>query len=675
MVPKRTDNVQLLIPAARFGDENFYKAAPKDGGAGFASGSWNYTDLTTYMPFTKSYDGQSVLTYTNHASDGETAVGILLPKAGAVGQKTVVYASGAGTVNIEKAVPKEQDSVTVTVNGTDYTTDKNGVLTLNYDFKTNLIVDGVAYSTDSMTRKVMTSGNFWYYIGKDGLVHYGKAFYTSMDKEKAAKEMNEIGTVEGVAKAMHLWQGRVLDASGNIYVLKSDATGSTVTAEEDGTVTADLTALETAQPIWMDSMTQVYYYFSLYNGTPIPYRVFRHNGQAYTVSASQNTVYDGVVLSTKTEYGQDTRYFALLNNSGSITPYYSSMKLDTMRNSGIQYISNNLDYSGTVLLAYYEDGNVIGVDYHIGKQVCSTLSQAESFLAYAKNTIANIFSPGGWTLTVSDGSFYDGENFRDQLTEDGQYDSDGTAPITDSDDGQGGEEVSSSGESGGAQVPDGSTEAEGGVEVGGSDAVGGDTAVSGDGSAATNGEIAVNGDTAVSGDGTAGQGSGAAAPGGQAAQSGGSTAQAGADGTASSGSGTAAAPGSGSNGSPGGGFDDTATGQTVEEAMKELFGSLLVAYSDSTGQYEVLDTASLAQGQQVRVADVLAHKNSADSADAAADSADADSGADHSFSVAWGINRSLDTAERQGFVLIALAAGAGMIVLIALFCKVRRRKK
>ena len=160
-----------------------------------------------------------------------------------------------------------------------------------------------------------------------------------------------------------------------------------------------------------------------------------------------------------------------------------------------------------------------------------------------------------------------------------------------------------------------------------------------------------------------------------AAQSGGSTAQAGADGTASSGSGTAAAPGSGSNGSSDGGFDDTATGQTVEEAMKELFGSLLVAYSDSTGQYEALDTASLAQAQPVRVADVLAHRNSADSADAAADSADADSGADHSFSVSWGINRSLDTAERQGFVLIALVAGAGMIVLITLFCKVRRRKK
>ena len=116
-------------------------------------------------------------------------------------------------------------------------------------------------------------------------------------------------------------------------------------------------------------------------------------------------MYDGVVLSTKTEFGKDTRYFALLNkSSGSITPYYSSMKLGTMTNSGIQHISNNLGYSGTVLLAYYENGNVIGVDYHTGLQVCSTLPPVRSFMAYAMNTIASIGS-GGWALPVSDGSF------------------------------------------------------------------------------------------------------------------------------------------------------------------------------------------------------------------------------------------------------------------------------
>ena len=75
-------------------------------------------------------------------------------------------------------MPKEQNSVKVTVNGKEYETDANGVLTLNYNFEADLTVDDTTYSVDSLTRKVMTSGNFWYYIGNVGLVHYGKAFYT-----------------------------------------------------------------------------------------------------------------------------------------------------------------------------------------------------------------------------------------------------------------------------------------------------------------------------------------------------------------------------------------------------------------------------------------------------------------------------------------------------------------
>ena len=671
-VPKRLDGVELQLPAARFAEQSFYETAASKGGAGFSSGSWNYTDLTTYMPFTKSYDGKSILTYTDHASDGKTAAGILLPKAGAVGQETVAYVSGVDTVNIENAVPEGQDSVTVNVNGMDYATDANGVLTLSYNFRDDLKVDGETYTAESLHRKVMTYGSFWYYIDTEGAVRYGKAVTAKVND---AEDMQEIGTVAGISDAaVHLWQGGVLDKSGNTYTFQPDDTGSKVTAVKAGTV-GSLAKLD-AKPIWQDSTVQVYYYFSLYNGVKIPYRVFRQDGQAYTVSASQNTVYDGVVLSTKTEFGKDTRYFALLNkSSGSITPYYSSMKLGTVTNNGIKYISNNLGYSGTVLLAYYENGNVIGVDYHTGLQVCSTLTAAESFAAYAKNTIANITSPGGWTLPVSDGSFYDGENFRNQLTDNGQYDSDGAASIKDGGDGQDGSGLASGGVSNSAfddaKLPDDGFSADGGEEVNGPDTVDGDTAVSGDGSVIVNGDVAVNGDTAVNGTGADGQVPGMAIPGGQAA-SGGSNAQAGTGGAAASSSGTAAAaPGSGSDDAPSG----TSSNQTVEEAMKELFGATLVAYSDRTGQYEVLDTASLAQGQQIRVADVLAHKNGADSADSAVDNADADSGADHSFSVAWGINRSLDTTERQGFVLIALAAGTGMIVLIALFTKVRRRKK
>ena len=53
----------------------------------------------------------------------------------------------------------------------------------------------------------------------------------------------------------------------------------------------------------------------------------------------------------------------------------------------------------------------------------------------------------------------------------------------------------------------------------------------------------------------------------------------------------------------------------------------------------------------------------------------ADGEKDHTFSIAWGFNRSLDATEKQGFVLIALATAAGIAVLATLFFKVVRKRK
>ena len=67
-------------------------------------------------------------------------------------------------------------------------------------------------------------------------------------------------------------------------------------------------------------------------------------------------------------------------------------------------------------------------------------------------------------------------------------------------------------------------------------------------------------------------------------------------------------------------------------------------------------------------------------ADKSASDEDADAeenadGEDDHFLVAWGINRSLAAAERQGFLLIALACAAGVGVLTVLYIKVIRRRK
>ena len=105
-----------------------------------------------------------------------------------------------------------------------------------------------------------------------------------------------------------------------------------------------------------------------------------------------------------------------------------------------------------------------------------------------------------------------------------------------------------------------------------------------------------------------------------------------------------------------------------------------MAYSDKTGRYELMDTASLSEGEQVTAAEALAAKNAHDSGHGAGeqpseDAATADGEKDRTFSIAWGFNRSLDATEKQGFVLIALATAAGIVVLATLFFKVVRKRK
>ena len=119
-----------------------------------------------------------------------------------------------------------------------------------------------------------------------------------------------------------------------------------------------------------------------------------------------------------------------------------------------------------------------------------------------------------------------------------------------------------------------------------------------------------------------------------------------------------------------------------QAVFKEIFGEAVVAYSDKTGKYELLDTESLSEGKQLEAVDALSdkkdHDNSRHDEDEKPDEADEpnDKDKDDTFAIAWGINRSLDTSEKQGFVLIALASLAGIILLITLFVKaVRKRKK
>lgn len=777
VLPKRNDDEQLLVSAADFKKETFYQSK-----LAFGSVKWDYSGLETYMPYTKNYENNAVLASVNTSESG-AAAGILVPDGELTADQVVAYTSGINTVNIETAQAESGGSdsgaaepVKVVINGTEYTADQNGVITLYYDFKTDLKIGETTYKAESLCRKVMTYGDCWYYIANDGAVHYGKAFSTSLNVQE---DMKEIGTVADISDAIHLWQGYAVDKNGNCYKLDG-VDGGIVTATKVDTVDSkkNLTQFAGTKAFWQNGERSLYYNFSLYKGAKVPYRVFMLDEKPYAVSPAQNVLYDGVVLSQKTEYGKTSKYFALLDEkSGKLAAYLSNMKLGTITNSGIQQISNNLGYSGTVLLAYYGNGQVVGVDYSSGVEIVSTLTKSSGFALYAKRALKNLFAFGADGELAAGTDFADGENLQNTLQENpdatdgsgkgsgtgngngtntgggtaagnGTFSGSGTAAANgeagsngilhggsttgaDSNGVNAGSNNTGGASNGANAGSDKSGEASNGANAGSgasneasnSDAAGSASGSVSDGTAsgsnasggASNGANAGSNNTGGASNG-ANTGSGAsneasnsdpsnatagnaavlqetAASDGNASGSGiASDDNAFADGTAgsrtastgsglssgTSGSGEASGSYASSSGTSGGANAEHGTYVekfTQKEALREMFGRSIVAFSEQTGQYELLDTESLANGKQVARVDALAAQNSGDRTEANEDTENRH-GENTDFAVAWGLNRSLDTGEKQGFALIAFAAAAAMAVLIVLYVKgIRKRGK
>lgn len=111
--------------------------------------------------------------------------------------------------------------------------------------------------------------------------------------------------------------------------------------------------------------------------------------------------------------------------------------------------------------------------------------------------------------------------------------------------------------------------------------------------------------------------------------------------------------------------------------MEELFGPSMLAYSEKTGRYELLDTAGAAAGEELTRKEALEKAKDTAAPDEKDNTAEPDGQAEKkdSFLVAWWQGRSLNAEERQGFILIAAAAAAGIAVLIILYRVVIRKRK
>lgn len=388
---------------------------------GFTDADVKFVQDDAYMPFVLGTD-KTVLPNTA-AYNGE-AVGILKPFGGGNPDATAVYASGVNTVNIELS----ENAYPVTINGTEYEPDANGVITLIYDFKTTLTVDGVPYSSAELRRTVMTYGDYWYYID-DGLIYYGKG------KQESSKP-----TVAGIHDAVHLWRGQVICSDGQSYTLNGG------TAVNTGTNVAGISQLEDTRPFWSYTFSgmkvDVYHDFTLYAGERVNYRMFAINGVLYNVSPYQGMVYDGVMLSIYDDnVNAAKRYYALLGQDGSLVNYLTAWKAQSFMTDNIDHISNNLGYDGQIVLARYNDGSVAGYDYLKGELLFSTTSTATSFRLYAGHQLQSLFGSffGGGIPVATDESYALSEvainetaaEWLDGSTAPGSADADGTGQTGD----------------------------------------------------------------------------------------------------------------------------------------------------------------------------------------------------------------------------------------------------
>ena len=390
-------------------------------------------DGNSYMPYiasdttdTTNTTGEALKYAKNYKDE---SVGILLPTKVNVGA-TVVYTSGVNTLNIETTQPQVtivlgSGSNAKTVYYTFEADDKKGetynVLTIQYDFQSDITVDGMTYVSSEFTNTVMTWDGQWHYIGEvasgSTTMYYGGDGTREPVSHSVADEL------------IHLWQGYALAKDGSVYKYDSvwkevavdseqgtdsDETGKYVSGAYLGDGTDVSGNAETGIYVYNESAAlydygniDVYYNFTIEDDSITGimkyygYRILIGDGYRYNVFVTQDMMYDAYVLANKKE----GRYFALVNNSGTMVNYLTAINApNEFRATDIQEMSNSYGYGASCLITKYEDGTIQVLNYITGELLYEQRpASTRGFMSFARacvNGLAN--SMFGSHITMDD---------------------------------------------------------------------------------------------------------------------------------------------------------------------------------------------------------------------------------------------------------------------------------
>lgn len=360
-------------------------------------------DDNPYMPYIESASGD-ILPYSNEY-EGNT-VGILLPTPGVSTMSTAVYTSSVNSINIESV------NESVTIDGVEYVFqdkdargDTYNVITVGYDFKSDITIDNITYTKDDFIRDVMTDGSYWYFIDGSELKYGTSVPVTHAD----------------IKNPIHLWQGSVLCEDGSIYELTTPVTQAANT-KIHGVVQESATPLFT----YLYGL-ETYYNFSTNGDTVMNYRLLQYKVKEYALFTSQNTLYDGFIL---VEYDDKTYFATIDKDTKEFTNYLSTLVVGDFRLDNISYISNNYSYNSPIVVARYEDGSVMVWNFATGTVIYES-EPTSGISAFAVNMLSGFSASLFGTNITTDDSYSYSSNLLSSYTADSGTVAEGVGDVSD----------------------------------------------------------------------------------------------------------------------------------------------------------------------------------------------------------------------------------------------------
>lgn len=223
----------------------------------------------------------------------------------------------------------------------------------------------IDYKAAALERHVMVYGNEYYYISDEGIVH-GSGSSAASSNEDAQDEQIEDASAQTLGGSyITIYNGHALTEDGNVVDVTS---GSTIRTVEGFNVLDNPIPMQAFQ--YDGFQIESYAKFAEIIGADVVARetqILKGNtGLVGFIDSRMENIKDSLLLYTKDE----KEYQTILGVDGMMVDMYQGDDIgapEDFKNSGIVYMTNNLNCSVPFVLVEYSNGGIVGYNYMTGE--------------------------------------------------------------------------------------------------------------------------------------------------------------------------------------------------------------------------------------------------------------------------------------------------------------------